>query len=56
MKPLAQGKQGSLYGFGVPFEGTLAPAIVAVLIGDFDEEPTGKDAEVLDGLDDGHGM
>lgn len=32
----------------------FAPAIVAVLIADFDEKPTWKDTEVLNGLNLGH--
>ena len=32
----------------------LAPAMIALLIADFDEKPTWKDAEVLNGLDLGH--
>ena len=32
----------------------FTPAIIALLIADFDEEPAWKDAEVFDGLDPGH--
>ena len=35
-------------------QGGFTPAIIALIIADFDEKPTWKDAEVLDGLDLGH--
>ena len=35
-------------------QGGFAPAKIALIIADFDEKPTWKDAEVLDGLDLGH--
>lgn len=36
------------------FQGALTPAISVLFIGDFDEQPSGKDAEVFNGLDFGH--
>ena len=32
----------------------FTPAIIALLVADFDEEPARKDTEVFDGLDLGH--
>lgn len=39
---------------GMTLQGGFTPAIIALIIADFDEKPTWKDAEVLDSLDLGH--
>lgn len=46
--------KSALYCLGVAFESALAPAKVAVFVGNLDEKPAGKHTEVLDGLDFGH--
>ena len=43
--------QRTLYRTRVTFEGSLAPAEVALVVGDLDEEPAGFDSEVLDCFD-----
>lgn len=55
MKPLAQGQEGSFNSLCMSLEGTLTPAISVLFVGDFDKQPSGEDAEVLNGLDFGHG-
>lgn len=50
----AQAFESAFDGFGVALESTLAPAILALFVGDLDEVPTGEDAEMLDGLDFDH--
>jgi len=42
-------------GFGVAFEGRLAPAVVAFCVTYLDEEPAGHYSEVLDAFDWSHG-
>ena len=45
----------SLHSLGVALEGRLAPADVALRVGDLDEEPARGQPEVLHLLDWGHG-
>lgn len=54
LEPLAQGQEGSFNSLCMSFKGTLTPAISAIFIGDLDEQPSGKDAEVFNGLDFDH--
>ncbi|BAE54861.1 unnamed protein product [Aspergillus oryzae RIB40] len=55
LETLAQRIERSFDGFCVPFEGAFTPAVVSIFIYYFDEKPSGKDSEILDGLDLGHG-
>ena len=54
---VAVGVKAAFDGLSVAFEGGFAPAGVAEGVGDLDEEPPGRDAEVFDrgygGHDDG---
>lgn len=47
-KTLNQGVKAAFDGLGMTFEGRLAPAMVVVLIADFDEQPARQDTEILD--------
>jgi hypothetical protein len=54
LKALAQGIESTLNSLGVAFQGTFTPAIHSLFIGDFDEEPSREDSEILDALDLDH--
>lgn len=47
-KTLNQGVKAAFDSLGMTFEGRLSPAMVVVHIADFDEQPTGQNAEILD--------
>lgn len=38
------------------FKRTLTPATVALFVNNLDEQPSGKDTEIFDALDLGHGV
>lgn len=53
-KTLNQGVKAAFDSLGMTFEGRLSPAMVVVLVADFDEQPAGQDAEILDRFDFHH--
>jgi hypothetical protein len=55
-KPDLEFIKSSFYRQSMAFQCTLAPSCLAILVHDLDEEPSGLDAEVLDGLDRSHSV
>ena len=47
-KTLNQGVKAAFDSLGMTFQGRLSPAMVIVLIADFDEQPARQDTEILD--------
>lgn len=48
LKTLNQGVKAALDSLGMTFQGRLSPAMIVVLIADFDEQPARQDTEILD--------
>lgn len=53
-KALNQGVKAAFDRLGMTFQGRLSPAMVVVLIADFDKQPARQDTEILDGFDFHH--
>ena len=53
-KAPSQRIETAFHGECMALQRRFTPAMIALLIADFDEKPTWKDAEVLNGLDLGH--
>ena len=49
-KALSQGIKTAFNSLCMTFEGSFAPAMLTLLIADFDKEPTRQDAEILNGF------